>query len=218
MLSAFLKDLASVRAVSKWGPGAFKGVCAETSIKRQSLIQQSRFVAVQSPTRRYTELLGRIDDLGSEIMKSNWSDSVNCGALDVPFWLAEHALLESEINKIRQADPSDISINPVTEKFQGLERLLDVFVQTEDLCDHMFELVDLNHRTTGLGGTGLLGSDQCYVQNIDEHIKHLIQCYSTLKKRDPEFSKKIEESAGAAIAALRSKYKFEWDESYKWFY
>lgn len=129
--------------------------------------------------------------------------------LNVPFWDAELEKVDHMVEPYHQ----DVDIGP---RLRETHRLFDCLFASEDVRDHINELIEVSTRTSGIMGTGYLGGEG--LENAEEQIKHCVEAYERLVEKYPEFKPKIEQSVGHGLAILRSKYKFDYPNMHRFFY
>lgn len=170
----------------------------------------SELKSIFSYIRRYPreQVLERLNNLHDAVRASNWSDCVNL-VLNVPFWDAELENVDHMVEPYHQ-DPE------VGSKVRETHRLFDCLFAAEDIRDHINELLEISSRTSGIMGTGYLGSEK--LENVDEQLDHCVKAYEVLLEKYPEFKPKIEQSVGHGLAILRSKYKFGYKGMHRFFY
>jgi hypothetical protein len=154
------------------------------------------------------EVVERLTSLNDAVRASNWGDCVNL-VLNVPFWDAELENVDHMVEPYHQ-DPE------IGSKIRDTHRLFDCLFAAEDIRDHINELLEISSRTSGIMGTGYLGSEK--LENVDEQLDHCVKAYEGLLDKYPEFKPKIEQSVGHGLAILRSKYKFDYKGMHRFFY
>ncbi len=159
---------------------------------------------------RYTrdEVVERLHNLHDAVRASNWGDSVNL-VLNVPFWDAELENVDHMVEPYHQDDE-------IGTKVRETHRLFDCLFASEDVRDHINEILEISSRTSGIMGTGYLGSEK--LENVEEQLDHCVKAYEGLLDKYPEFKPKIEQSVGHGMAILRSKYKFDYKGMHRFFY
>eukprot|EP01066_Platyproteum_vivax_P020942 Platyproteum_vivax@DN8892_c0_g1_i1.p1 len=150
----------------------------------------------------------RLDNLIATVMSANWADCVEC-ALDYNFWLVEKEAIRDSMGAL-EGDPQ------CGPKLQFMNEMFDVYLCTEDVRDHINEMVEAKSRSTGIAGTGILAKES--IENFDEHCQACAQRYDELKKEHPQFIPQIEETVGAGLSILRQKHKFRWSSMHEWSY
>ena len=154
------------------------------------------------------QVVDRLNNLHNAVQASNWGDSVNL-VLNVPFWDAELENVDHMAEPYHQ-DPE------IGDKLRDTHRLFDCMFISEDIRDHINELIEISTRTSGIMGTGYLGGEK--LENVDDHLNHCLKNYEDLLAKYPEFKPKIEQSVGHGMAILRSKYKFDYKGMHRFFY
>ena len=142
------------------------------------------------------------------VQAANWGDCVSL-VLNVPFWDAELENVDHMVEAYHQ-DPE------IGKKIRETHRLLDCLAISEDIRDHINELIEISTRTSGIMGTGYLGGEG--LEDVDTHLNHCVTAYENLLEKFPEFKPKIEQSVGHGLAILRSKYKFDYKGMHRFFY
>jgi hypothetical protein len=127
----------------------------------------------------------------------------------MPFWDAELENVDHMVEAYHQ-DPD------IGDKVRETHRLFDCLLASEDVRDHINELIELSTRTSGIMGTGFGGMEK--MENIDEHLDHCVSGYEGLIAKYPEYKPKIEQSVGHGMAILRSKYKFDYKGMHRFFF
>lgn len=155
-----------------------------------------------------SDVVERISSLHDAVQASNWGDCVNL-VLNVPFWDAELEKVDHMVEPYHQ----DVEIG---KKLRETHRLFDCLFISEDIRDHVNELIEVATRTSGLMGTGYMGSEG--LENSQELIQNCVMAYEDLVDKYPEFKPKIEQSVGHGLAILRSKYKFDYPGMHRFFY
>jgi hypothetical protein len=157
---------------------------------------------------RREEVIERLSSLHDGVRASNWGDCVNL-VLNVPFWDAELEKVDHMVEPYHQ----DVEIGTMLRE---THRLFDCLFASEDVRDHVNELIEISTRKSGIMGTGYLGAEG--LDNAAEHIQHCIKAYEGLLDKYPDFKPKIEQSVGHGLAILRSKYKFDYPSMHRFFY
>jgi hypothetical protein len=154
------------------------------------------------------QVVERLHNLNDAVQAANWGDSVNL-VLNVPFWDAELENVDHMAEPYHQ-DPE------IGTRLRDTHKLFDCLFISEDIRDHINELIEVSTRTSGIMGTGYLGGDK--LENVDEQLNHCVKAYENLLEKYPEFKPKIEQSVGHGMAILRSKYKFDYSGMHRFFY
>lgn len=129
--------------------------------------------------------------------------------VNVPFWDAELENVDHMVEAYHQ-DPE------IGTKIRETHKLFDCLFRSEDVRDHINELLEISSRVSGIMGTGYLGGEK--LENVDEQLDHCVKAYESLLEKYPEFKPKIEQSVGHGMAILRMKYKFDYKGMHRFFY
>jgi hypothetical protein len=171
-------------------------------------LQTARTIMLSKNSYSRDEVTERLANLHNAVQASNWGDSVNL-VLNVPFWDAELENVDHMVEAYHQ-DPE------IGKRVRETHRLFDCLFAAEDIRDHINELIEVSTRTSGIMGTGYMGTDK--LENVDEQMKHCVKAYEGLLEKYPEFKPKVEQSVGHGIAILRSKHKFDYQGMHRFFY
>jgi hypothetical protein len=200
------------KSVFSSGVNCRMGLCFRHQSIRTIMLSKNLYVFLTSSFSVLSyprdKVLDRLESLQDAVQAANWSDSVNL-VLNVPFWDAELENVDHMVEPYHQ-DPE------IGGKVRETHRLFDCLFASEDVRDHINELIEVSTRTSGIMGTGYLGTEK--LENVDEQLNHCVKAYEGLLEKYPEFKPKIEQSVGHGMAILRSKYKFDYQGMHRFFY
>ena len=169
----------------------------------------SSFIAIRSiRSHPRDQVVDRLESLHDAVQAANWGDCVSL-VLNVPFWDAELENVDHMVEPYHQ-DPE------IGTKVRETHRLFDCLFASEDIRDHITELIEITTRTSGIMGTGYMGGGK--LEDVDAQLEHCVKAYEGLLAKYPEFKPKIEQSVGHGMAILRSKYKFDYQGMHRFFY
>eukprot|EP00916_Digyalum_oweni_P020482 GHVL01034131.1.p1 GENE.GHVL01034131.1~~GHVL01034131.1.p1 ORF type:complete len:187 (+),score=35.75 GHVL01034131.1:32-592(+) len=181
----------------------FRNVLYTSPKKFQNMRYISGSVAVNGISAQKS-----INHIIDTILGTNWGDSVNL-VLNIPFW-------ENEVDRLQKNCQYLLHHSIYGDKLRFMNEILDVLACTEDLRDHINELLELKSREGGLAGTGYLAVEP--VSNIEEHAEKIIAIYEKLKIDHPKLITQIEDSVGTGIAVLRQRNKFRYQSMHAHFF
>ncbi|KAL8273585.1 hypothetical protein Esti_002512 [Eimeria stiedai] len=143
--------------------------------------------------------------LEDTILASNWGDS---GAL-----MLNGAIWDAELTKLEAKALPFVHDKQVSERLESVRRLFDLLRIAEDVRDHINEIMELEVRSSGIGGTGLYASPP--VEGVEAHAEAAAAKLKMLLDEYPEFAAKTEEALGFGLALLRQKCKFSFSAEHK---
>ncbi|KAL8447806.1 hypothetical protein Emed_004101 [Eimeria media] len=169
---------------------------ASASEQQQQQQQQQQLLVQQ---------LLRLEDT---ILAANWGDSVAL-MLNGDIW-------DAELHKLEARALPFMHDKQVSERLESVRRLFDLLRIAEDVRDHLNEIMELEGRSSGIGGTGLYASPP--VEGVEEHAAAAAAKLKMLLNEYPEFAAKTEEALGFGLALLRQKCKFSFSAEHKYFF
>ncbi|KAK1939439.1 hypothetical protein X943_000007 [Babesia divergens] len=153
------------------------------------------------------EVYEDLKELHDRVLALDWHNSTQL--------ILDGDILEARLERLKGVaqDIPDMQVQIMLGK--TLE-IFDALYKVEDVQDHIFELnEEISHHP---GGVSSLESSPETKNNLEKHIKHILERYTQLKKDHPRYAIKIQESIGYSLGALRQCYTFNWPEEHKYFY
>lgn len=180
------------------------------SVSRPALTHVAPARRTYVTTTVYTrdEVALKVSNLRASIQGANWADYLVL-VQNVPFW-------EAELEKVTTAATPFLADPDMGKDMDEIYRTLDVLYATEDVRDHLNELMEVGTRSSGMMGVGLAAGEK--VENMDEVVEGIIGEYEDLLKRYPDFKPKIEMTVGHGLALLRQKNKFRFPSMHRFFF